>query len=340
MASKSQIRHLSDNFLNDFAERTPTPFYWVDRGDSVPARDQIGPEAVRAFNSLESDLTGVKGPSFPLTIALTGSQGQRMEIVMLLNPETMNHGKTNATYSSYTRKGYVNQLWGPNQDILTAQGRSAAFMVPGIGLSTFLRTRSFAFVNLMALVSAYKHNGYQILDPTQTNALFTRVISRVTGVEIHYDNQIFMGHFSNFTLDEDDTHPYLFNYNFEFIISTLDGSGTEVRGHYISIPGREQAPRPIKLTEGVAEKEKEASPSPESASIEPSKPKSGELTYLVWQNATGLPWSQAELRGYTNGTKKDNLQLKARVLQLRQQGLRGQAVLAQLPVKYPPQGNQ
>jgi hypothetical protein len=99
----------------------------------------------------------------------------------------------------------------------------------------------------MALVNAFKNNGYRLVDRTLLNTIemATRVIDVVNGVKISYDGNVMMGHFNNFTLDEDAEHPYLLTYNFEFVISAYGTSSSpsgsdlshngmnEIYGHYL-----------------------------------------------------------------------------------------------------------
>jgi hypothetical protein len=112
---------------------------------------------------------------------------------------------------------------------------TAAFMVDGIGLTAVGRRQSFGLQNFMALFYAYRNNGYQLIDPT-TSSTLTRVVNLVHGIEISYDGQIYMGHFNNFTLDENADKPFLFDYNFEFVCSSLSDDYNEIRGHFEPIP--------------------------------------------------------------------------------------------------------
>jgi hypothetical protein len=170
-----------------------------------------------------------------MTMSTVGSTGDRISFTLLINPATMNHGKTAAIYPTYTRQGYITQMWGPNQDLLTSTGMTAAFMVDGIGLTAVGRRQSFGLQNFMALFYAYRNNGYQLIDPT-TSSTLTRVVNLVHGIEINYDGQIYMGHFNNFTLDENADKPFLFDYNFEFVCSSLSNDYNEIRGHFEPIP--------------------------------------------------------------------------------------------------------
>ena len=186
-------------------------------------------------------ITGAITAVLPMTFAIADRNGNRLEFQMLINPTSMNHGKTSSVQSSYTRQGYVTQVWGTNQDLLTSNGTTAAFMVEGGGLTAIARRRSVAYGNFLSFLYAYRNNGYRFSDPTDLREQLTRVISVVHGVEMYYDNQTFMGHFNNFTLDENAERPFLFDYNFEFVVSSLSGNYNEVRGHFQPIPTGNQA---------------------------------------------------------------------------------------------------
>ena len=141
-------------------------------------------------------------PYLPMTITVPDTKGNELSFTMLINPENMNHGKTNATYYNYTRKGYITQLWGPNQDLITATGKSAAFYIEGQGLTDIGQRKSLGFHNFMSLVAAYRNNGYQILDIMNLQSFYIRVINTVPGIRLTYDGQEYLGHFNNFTIDD------------------------------------------------------------------------------------------------------------------------------------------
>lgn len=182
-------------------------------------------------------LTGALQAAVPLIITIPSKNNKFLSFTMLINPESWNHSKTSSIQSSYTRDGYVTQLWGPSQDLITSNGKTAAFMVEGIGLTNSARKRSFSYSNFLALLYSYRNNGYILSDFTKNVNELTRVIDKVTGIEIFYDYQNYMGHFNNFTIDDSADTPFLLNYNFEFVISTLSTNYNEVRGHFTPIGG-------------------------------------------------------------------------------------------------------
>jgi hypothetical protein len=192
----------------------------------------------------DPNLTWALSAALPMTLSTTDVNGNRIQITLLINPSSVNHGKTSSTNATYTRGGFVTQLWGPNQDLITSTGTTAAFMVEGTGLTAVSRTRSFAYKNFLALLYAYRNNGYSFVDPSASSSALTRVIGVMSGVEMSYDNQIFMGHFNNFTIDEVAEKPFLFDYNFEFVTSSLSNDYSEVRGHFSPIPSLQETAIP------------------------------------------------------------------------------------------------
>ena len=170
--SKKQIRLDTGNVL-DVIQGTPTFKLSGQNEYYTQVINSIGPNSVDLTEN--RSLTGAAPAILPMRIATVGKDGNRVEFTMLINPETWNHGKTNSYQATYTRQGWQLQLWGPNQDMISSTGKSAATMNPGTGLDNFLQVTSFGYLNLMALIATYKTNGYEFLDPSDVRSL-TRVI--------------------------------------------------------------------------------------------------------------------------------------------------------------------
>lgn len=184
------------------------------------------------------DVTGSKQALLPFRISTPSRQGEKLDLVLFVNPESVNMGTTHHTSLGYTRQGYIPQYWGPNQNTITATGRTAAFITDPQGLTNMNRKSSISFLNYMSFLMSYRNNGYRYFDPTLTgdNAYLSRVINMVQGVEIFYDDFLCMGHFNNFTMDETADRPFSFTYNFEFIISSLSSDYSGVKGHFEALP--------------------------------------------------------------------------------------------------------
>jgi hypothetical protein len=231
---RDQIRKETDAFL---AGASFTPITQVVGQDILQVLQTLG-IAPTTQQLLENgglpnpSLTGAIAASLPMRFSISDANNNGLVFTMLINPTTMNHGKTGAVYLNYARNGYISQMWGPNQDLITATGTSAAFMVDGEGLTAVARSRSFGLLNFLALVGTYRNNGYELLDPSALKGPLTRVINKVHGVEMYYDGQVYMGHFNNFTIDELADKPFVFDYNFEFVCSMESGNYNEVKGHF------------------------------------------------------------------------------------------------------------
>jgi len=253
---RKHIRSLTDRFLERVRFNTSdyAQLYYILASNILEEAGAVSTSLLTddELTRFNSALTGALTPTLPMYIAVADKSNKiKLQFIMLINPSNMTHGKTSSVQGAYTRKGFITQMWGPNQDLITSTGKTAAFMVDGSGLTNIGRRRSFAYANFLAFVLAYRNNGYQMLDPTRLETDLTRVISVVHGVEIAYDNQVFSGHFNNFTIDEAAERPFLFDYNFEFVCSASFNDLNEVRGHFIPIGKSLGEPENARLTEAI-----------------------------------------------------------------------------------------
>lgn len=233
---KEQVYRSTEDFLAAVQTPNHTRVGMQDDGLADLISEDMGPgSTARPY------VTGVVGPILPITFKLWDQiRNETISFDVMVNPESFNHGKTNSTQATYTRRGFVTQLWGPNQDTISATGKTAGFMSPGAGMDNVSHRRSLAFHNLMALMATYRNNGYQYA-PGTTNKDFSRVIDVVRGVEMLFDGNHFMGHFNNFTLDYAADSPNLMSLSFEFTISQLNHANwSDVRGHFIPIGWTQQ----------------------------------------------------------------------------------------------------
>jgi hypothetical protein len=268
------------------------------------------------YDSENTVVTGARSPILPMRISTIGASttqdgksiDQRISFTLLINPDSWNQSKTNSIQSAYTRSGWVVQPWGPNQDTISSTGKTAVMMTSPTGLDYLTREMSFSYLNFLSLLTAYRNNGYKLEDPLKSDEL-TRVIKTIYGVEISYDNQTFMGHFNNFTLDENAETPFIFNYNFEFIISTLAPT-QQIRGHYQQLPeynsdlvtGTEADQYSLTLVSDPYIKR--------TPTVAKPKPVADKATEKLWGIRTGLTFDQAIGLGLTNGSMQGNIVLK------------------------------
>jgi len=307
--AKTSARKQTGNFLDDF-ERSRA--YGILKKADYFAPTSSDPLA-NERNLKYQSLTGAYPAILPMRISTIGADEKKVSFVLLINTETWNEGRNNGYQSTYTRTGWVPQLWGPNQDTVSSTGKTAAFMNPSVGLDNFTRDMSFGYLNFLSLISAYKNNGYKLGDATKVNEI-TRVIKMVYGIRVEYDNNILMGHFNNFTLDEDEEHPFIFNYNFEFITSTVNDGSIGVRGHFRKLPDDQD------LITGTAASSTElmlvSDPyvkQPNYPTV-PPKPTDDRTVIRLWERKTGLLWSDALRLHQTNGSVQGNLILRQKLL--------------------------
>jgi hypothetical protein len=316
--SKTTIRAKTGNFLDKLQSKTISyGFHNQEQYYTSAVNTLTGLTDIVVVNEHKA-LTGAAPAILPMEIVTArinrneyGEEvPERISFTLLINPETWNHGKTQTTQMAYTRNGWSTQLWGPNQDTISSTGKTAAFMTPAEGMDNFTSQLSFGYLNFMALISSYKNNGYHFEDFIKVDEL-TRVIKTVQGIQITYDNEVFMGHFNNFTIDEVEETPYLLNYNFEFIVSTLNGTEYEVSGHYKTIPTSEED-----LITGTASDPSAlvfaADPYVKKPSFPtaPPRPTDDKTTIRLWERITGLSWTEAFNLKMTDGSVKGNLKLR------------------------------
>jgi len=250
---RKKIRRQVDAFLDGVASNTSN-FAPLKIDSAVKNLQELGAVNAAQLTQPNPFVTGAYSAVLPMEFAIADRNGDRLQFQLLINPTSMNHGKTSTVTNSYTRDGYITQVWGTNQGLITSNGTTAAFMIEGGGLTNTARRRSLAYGNFLSFLFTYRNNGYQFIDPTNLKQQLTRVIGLINGVEMYYDNQTFMGHFNNFTIDENAERPFLFDYNFEFVVSSLSDVYNEVRGHFERIPVKEKEEIPVKTLKDLKNK--------------------------------------------------------------------------------------
>lgn len=249
---RERIRREVDAFLEGVSSNTSN-FAPLKLDSSVANLKELGAVNAAQLTQPNPYVTGAYSAVLPMEFAIADRNGNRLQFQLLINPTSMNHGKTSSVANSFTRDGYITQVWGTNQALLTSNRTTTAFMIEGGGLTNTARRRSLAYGNFLSFLFTYRNNGYQFYDPTNLKQQLTRVINMIHGVEMYYDNQTFMGHFNNFTIDENAERPFLFDYNFEFVVSSLSDNNNEVRGHFEPIPVKEKEIKTVKTLKNLKE---------------------------------------------------------------------------------------
>ena len=156
-----------------------------------------------------------------------------LSLKLIINPTDIQIGQTFTNTNTYTRKGWVSQIWGKMPGTISASGICAAFYLKQTGLTNYSKKDSIGFMNLQALMSIFKNNGVDFLMPANNETYFKTGVSRVPNVldaiKISYDSNDYLGTFNSFTLTEEASKPYNMSYTFEFIYTGL--LGDTISGH-------------------------------------------------------------------------------------------------------------
>lgn len=154
----------------------------------------------------------------------------------LVNPQSFKVDLENViSDGNWTRygPGDVVEHWGPNQDKVEGSGKVAAFMAvdmvnnpSGPGLTRTARQYSASYQNFQSLYAIYRNNaGLFLTDNIEPTDSRKQNMSVLGSIYIFYDNTIYIGSFSNFTVTETDAAPFTLEYSFSFDVRasfTLD----------------------------------------------------------------------------------------------------------------------
>lgn len=138
-------------------------------------------------------------------------------LLLLINPSEFSRSYEHTADSGVKgRYGNIVSLWLERPMKISSSGMSAgqyAMDVGGYGgLTTENRVHSLSYQNLMSLFMIYKNNGVIYAgDESQAG------IPIVTcSIYIYYDNHIYIGSFSDFSIDDDASKPFNIKYSFTF----------------------------------------------------------------------------------------------------------------------------
>lgn len=150
-------------------------------------------------------------------------------LTLMINPTSLEIKYTSKISEQRVRwsgsnSAYIFHAHHDELDALTISGKSAMFMTD-YGLSRKDRTDSRAYENIHKLVSIYRNNGKNVNkkpDSTQKNAYGTvspALINSIGRVAIHYNDFIYQGHFTSFSITENDASPFTVDFSFEFKVT-------------------------------------------------------------------------------------------------------------------------
>ncbi|MDO8640282.1 MAG: hypothetical protein Q7R33_01960 [Nitrosarchaeum sp.] len=128
---------------------------------------------------------------------------------------------TTRDQGSYIQNFDIDEL-----DVMNCSGQTAMFYSQN-GLTVEKRKTSLGYRNLQSLLQIYRNNGRNYnTRPKNVSPLVTGgdgIIKSVGRVIVAYDDVIYRGAFDTFSVNETDTKPFNFEFNFQFTVSsTID----------------------------------------------------------------------------------------------------------------------
>jgi len=151
-------------------------------------------------------------------------------LVLLINPTTLEIKFTpkimeqRVRWTGFGRNpAYVFQAHHDELDVLTASGRSAMFMIDDKGLTRERRSETYGFNNIERLVMFYRNNGVNRNKKPDSSVVGPCAIDSVGKVIITFNEFMYKGYFSSFSVAENDSSPFNVDFNFEFkVFNTFD----------------------------------------------------------------------------------------------------------------------
>ena len=132
---RRRIRNQTDLFLEgiQFNLSDYAPLQYLFSSDVLAEAgavetSQAGTLKTSLIKKPDPAVTGTLSPPLPMYISVATENNIKLQFMMLINPSNVTHGKTSSVQAAYTRKGFITQMWGPNQDLITSTGKTAAFM--------------------------------------------------------------------------------------------------------------------------------------------------------------------------------------------------------------------
>jgi len=141
----------------------------------------------------------------------TGAEIYIPQITMNIAPSNLQFQYKKIIHREKTRGGWLEQHWGEELDVVTAQASTGSFQLLGLGLTTIQRHNTLAKINFQEIFYLFKNNAC-VYDVNGN------ILSQ-GDVYINYDNFQLFGQFESFSWSEDSTLPFKWNFNYTFQVT-------------------------------------------------------------------------------------------------------------------------
>jgi len=229
--SVRRVQFMMDTALLPFGEEDPTDEDgtgdWNGEGASAAKKAKKEQQKISGTPLNQKSLGKLLEAAQRLQIAETQAALEAMKrappLRLLVNPLSFAvKGSKIVQDGSWGRSGPIIEHWGEEQETVSASGKVAGFFAidvtgaQGPGLTRNARQFSSGWRNLMSLYMFYKNNGGVYLNDHLTVGGEKRNLSLVGSIYIYYDNILYIGSFTTFTLNETADAPFTAEYSFEF----------------------------------------------------------------------------------------------------------------------------
>jgi len=168
------------------------------------------------FGQSPNLIKGRKNP-LPMVFRVKGiERASRIPpLFLIVDPGSMSLDYRKMTNTSLMRGGWLEEHWGEELDVLSAEGGTGGWFGPDDSIQIGPARRDTAsYRNFKSLLALYKFNA----------GIRARVISRgrilqFGKIELFFDNGVYEGYFENFNYNEAADRPLTLEYSFSFKVT-------------------------------------------------------------------------------------------------------------------------
>jgi len=162
--------------------------------------------------------TTKRGRPFLFQVTMPGSNTQLYPYLLALhtNPNSVEEKMTKGKTVVPTYGGFVEFVWPDDFDSISCSHSTGAFINSndsGGGLTATRRKETIAWERQEDLLELFHNNG-MVFDGSGRPAIRGRIM-------MIYDRGIFIGHFTSFSINEDDSHAFSFELSWEFKVEQV-----------------------------------------------------------------------------------------------------------------------
>ncbi|MDD5649715.1 MAG: hypothetical protein PHF86_04745 [Candidatus Nanoarchaeia archaeon] len=148
-------------------------------------------------------------------------------LTLLINPSTLENKSVSKILEQRVRWTggnipYIFQVHHDELDVLISSGKSAMFFSNEKGLTRIERIKTAGYENIEKLIAIYRNNGTN-RNTKPNGSINPCTIETIGRVILSYNEFIYRGHFTSFSVSENESMPFNIDFNFEYkVTQTFD----------------------------------------------------------------------------------------------------------------------